>query len=52
MVSSASDNDFDFIKIDVQTRDFNNYLMTSNPVEAHHNNAAALEWYAKRNWMG
>lgn len=52
MVSSASDNDFDFIKIDVQTRDFNNYLMTSNPVEAHHNNAAALERYAKKKLDG
>lgn len=52
LVSSASDNGFDFIKVDVQTRDFNNYLMTSNPVEAHHNNAAALERYSKNKLSG
>lgn len=52
LVSSASDNGFDFIKVDVQTRDFNNYLMTSNPVEAHHNNAAALERYSKNKLNG
>lgn len=52
LVSSASDNGFNFIKVDVQTRDFNNYLMTSNPVEAHHNNAAALERYSKNKLNG
>lgn len=52
LVASASDNDFDFIKVDVQTRDFNNYLMTANAVEAHHNNAAALEHYAKKELKG
>lgn len=52
LVSSASDNGFDFIKVDVQTRDFNNYLMTSNPVESHHNNAAALERYSKNKLNG
>lgn len=52
LVASASDNDFDFIKVDVQTRDFNNYLMTANAVEAHYNNAAALERYARKELKG
>lgn len=52
LVSSASDNGFDFLKVDVQTRDFNNYLMTSNPVEAHYNNAAALEHYSNKKLNG
>lgn len=52
LVASASDNGFDFIKVDVQTRDFNNYLMTANAVEAHHNNAATLEHYAKKELKG
>ena len=52
LVSSAADNGFDFIKVDVQTRDFNNYLMTSNPVESHHNNAVALERYSRKKLDG
>ena len=38
--------------IDAQTRDFNNYLMTSNPVEAHYNNVAALEHYSNKKLNG
>lgn len=52
LVSSASDKGFDFVKIDVQTRDFNNYLMTCNAVEAHSNNADALEYYAHKKLDG
>lgn len=52
LVSSASDNGFDFIKVDVQTRDFNNYLFTSNAVESHYNNAKALEFYSNSKLQG
>ncbi|MFR9649585.1 MAG: Sip1-related alpha-galactosidase [Rikenellaceae bacterium] len=43
LVGSVSQPGFDFTKVDVQTRDFNNYVGKDNPVIAHRQNAEALE---------
>ncbi len=43
LVNSVSEPGFDFTKIDVQTRDFVNYIGKGNPVVAHRQNAESLE---------
>ncbi len=52
MINSVAQPGFDFTKVDVQSRDFKNYIGKGNPVVAHRYNAESLEAQTNANLGG